>query len=116
MRRIIIESPCSGHVIRNTLYARAAVAHALSLGDAPLASHLLYTQPGILDDTQEDERALGIAAGLEWALAAESTIVYIDLGISDGMKIGVRNARSRNRPVELRSINYPLTLRRHARG
>ena len=108
--RIIIESPYSGHVLRNAAYARTACAHALALGDAPFASHLLYTQPGILDDTLEDERALGIAAGLLWGSVADVTVVYIDLGISNGMKIGIKNARDSNRPVELRSIGFTITL------
>lgn len=110
MRRVIVESPYQGHVIRNTIYARAACAHALALGDAPFASHLLYTQDGILDDTREDERALGIAAGLLWGAAAAASVAYVDLGVSDGMKTGIDNARRFNRPVELRSIGGPYTL------
>ena len=54
---------------------------------APLiASHLLYTQPGILDDTIPDEREVGIAAGLEWAHVAEAMVIYTDRGISPGMQ------------------------------
>src|SRR4029077_21043205 len=33
-------------------------------GGGPFASHLLDTQPGVLDDQVPDERRLGIAAGL----------------------------------------------------
>lgn len=110
MRRVIIESPFKGNVGRNTLYARAACAHSLSLGDAPFASHLIYTQPGILDDDKEDERALGIAAGFLWGVVADATALYIDLGVSDGMKIGFRDARRRHRRLELRSLASEISL------
>lgn len=110
MRRIVIESPYAGHVLRNEVYARTCCAHALALGDAPFASHLLYTQPGILDDTKEDERALGISAGFFWGAVAHATVVYIDLGVSDGMRKGIKEAQLRRRNVEMRTINAPITL------
>lgn len=110
MRRVIIESPFKGNVRRNKLYARAAVAHALALGDSPFASHLLYTQPGILDDTLDEERALGIAAGFEWRTVADATIVYIDLGITGGMKTGILDAQRNRRTLQMRSIDSTLTL------
>ena len=50
----------------------------------PIASHLLYTQPGILKDGVPDERQLGIEAGLAWRFVAEATVVYQDLGIRPG--------------------------------
>ena len=43
-------------------YARACVADCLRRGEAPIASHLLYTQPGVLDDDVPEERAQGIAS------------------------------------------------------
>lgn len=110
MRRVIIESPFAGAVARNQNYARLCCAHALALGDAPFASHLLYTQDGILDDTIEDERELGITAGLIWGAVAETSCVYIDLGVSGGMRRGIADARYCHRPVEIRSIASPLTL------
>ena len=50
------------------------------------------------------ERALGIEAGLAWGRAANATVVYIDLGISPGMKQGVERALLEGRPVEYRSL------------
>jgi hypothetical protein len=86
MKLVVLESPYNGkdklEIERNKTYARRAMADALSRGEAPLASHLLYTQPGILKDSDPAERALGIAAGLAWGAVAEATIVYADLGIS----------------------------------
>ena len=66
MRRVIVESPYAGDVATNIAYARAAVRDCLMRGEAPIASHLLFTQPGILDDDVADERRLGIEAGLSW--------------------------------------------------
>lgn len=85
MRLVIIESPYAGDVERNVRYARAAMADCLLLGEAPIASHLLYTQPGVLDDLIASERALGIAAGLAWRSVCDAAVFYTDLGWSSGM-------------------------------
>jgi len=104
LRLVIIESPYAGDVERNTTYARACVRDALSRGEAPLASHLLYTQPGILRDHEPAERQRGIDAGLAWGKVAEATVVYLDYGMSAGMKYGVDNAIAAGRPVEYRFL------------
>ena len=104
MRLVIVESPYAGNIERNVAYARAAMADCLKRGEAPFASHLLYTQEGVLDDAKPEERAFGIAAGLTWARCADATVVYADLGISGGMRIGITNAQKQSRPVEYRKI------------
>jgi len=103
-RLVLIESPFAGDVAKNKAYARAAMRDCLKRGDAPYASHLLYTQPGVLDDNDPAERTLGIEAGLAWGERAELTAVYTDLGISDGMKLGIARAETDGRPVEMRSL------------
>ena len=92
MRRVILESPYAGDIERNVRYARACVADSLSRGEAPIASHLLYTQPGVLDDTKPDERAKGIAAGFEWRGLADASVFYVDLGMSGGMTLAMEHA------------------------
>ena len=104
MKRVIVESPYAGEVARNERYARACLADCLKRGEAPFASHLLYTQPGILDDTLPDERRLGIEAGFIWGRVAELTVVYTDLGLSNGMKQGIEAAARHGRPVEFREL------------
>ena len=108
MRLVIVESPYAGktpeEVEENLRYARACVADCLARGEAPFASHLLYTQGGILDDTKPEERELGIEAGLAWGRRAEATAVYTDRGISDGMRKGTASANAQGRVVELRTI------------
>lgn len=108
MRRVILESPYAGDVERNVAYARRALRDSLLRGEAPIASHLLYTQPGVLDDTIAEERALGIDAGLAWGIGADATVVYADLGISKGMEYGIARARREGRAVEYRSIGVPV--------
>lgn len=104
MRLVIIESPYAGNVPRNVAYARACVKDALRRGEAPIASHLLYTQEGILDDTVPAERELGIEAGLAWQLKADAVVMYLDLGLSKGMWHGVVEAIARGVKVECRML------------
>jgi hypothetical protein len=104
IRLVIIESPFAGDVERNTAYARAAMLDCLRRGEAPYASHLLYTQPGVLDDANPEERTLGIEAGLAWGARADATVVYRDLGVSRGMALGVARATAAGRPVEWRTL------------
>jgi hypothetical protein len=103
-RRVILESPYAGDVEANVAYARAAMVDCLIRGEAPFASHLLYTQPGVLDDDDPNERALGIDAGLAWGAVAEATVVYTDRGVSSGMQLGIDRAAAEGRPVEFRSL------------
>lgn len=104
MKRVIIESPYAGNVERNLRYLRAAMRDCLRRGEAPFASHGLYTQPGVLDDLVPDERKLGIAAGFEWREVAEATVVYEDLGISRGMLLGIEHAFLAGRAVVYRKL------------
>jgi len=103
-RLVVLESPYAGDVAENERYARAALHDCLMRGEAPIASHLLYTQPGVLNDLNPAERQHGIDAGLAWGRVAEATVVYTDRGMSGGMKYGIANAESAGRPVELRTV------------
>ena len=99
MRRVVIESPYKGSpespwgdVDRNLRYLRAAMADCFRRGEAPFASHGLYTQDGVLDDKIPEERKQGIQGGLVWGDLAEARVVYTDLGITPGMVIGIDRA------------------------
>lgn len=104
-RLVILESPYAGDVERNVAYARRALADSLRRGEAPIASHLLYTQPGVLDDTVPAERRLGIDAGLAWGRVADATVMYADLGITPGMQQGIDRAAAEGRVVEVRHLD-----------
>lgn len=91
-------------IARNIDYGCAALADCFRRGEAPYASHLLYTRRGVLDDTKPDERQLGIRAGFMWRKRSDATAVYTDLGISQGMQLGIDDAAKDKRVVEYRSI------------
>lgn len=104
MRRVILESPFAGDIERNLRYLRAALRDSFMRGEAPFASHGLYTLEGVLDDRDPAERELGIEAGFVWGQAAELTAAYIDLGVTEGMKLGIARAFLDGRKVEYRSL------------
>lgn len=113
MRLVVIESPYAGATVeetqRNLRYLRACMHDCFKRGEAPFASHALYTQPGVLDDHDAEQRERGITAGFEWRRRADATVVYVDLGLSRGMRYGldaavkVREATG-NHPIEERSL------------
>ena len=104
MIRVILESPYAGDIERNVEYARKCVRHSLSLGESPIASHLLYTQEGILNDDIEEERMWGINAGLAWKSVAEKHVFYIDYCISRGMEYAMKYASDNLITIEERKI------------
>jgi len=104
---VAIESPYAGDIEKNVRYARACLFDCLTRGEAPFASHLLYTQPGVLDDAIPRERTHGIEAGIDLALALDKRIVYTDLGISSGMVWGIEAAETAKQPIEYRQLGTP---------
>lgn len=101
---VIVESPFAGDVERNLRYLRACLRDSLMRGEAPFASHGLYTQPGVLNDRIPEERLQGIHAGFSWHRHAARVVVYTDLGISDGMHKGIRNSEALHVPLEYRTL------------
>lgn len=117
MRRVTLESPFRTTTIKlptsreitieepeNVKYARACMQDCLLRGEAPFASHLLYTQEGVLDDSIPKERDLGIRAGLEYKRATDVTVVYHDRGVTSGMVWGIRFAKEIDHPIEYRTL------------
>ena len=117
-RLVILESPYAANPVtlatvgEHEEYGRRCLRDSLLRGEAPLASHLLYTQSingweedgAVLDDSKPAERAIGIEAGLAWGLLAEATVAYVDMGVSGGMLLGLERARAEHRPVEFRTL------------
>lgn len=109
--RVIVESPFAGSNPENNRrdfnlvkYSRECLRDSLDRGESPYASHLLYTQKGVLDDTIPEERARGIAAAASWMEVADHVVVYCDLGFSPGMAKGVLRALASGKPVRFRWI------------
>jgi hypothetical protein len=104
VRLVVLESPYSGNVERNVEYARRCMHDCLMRNEAPIASHLLYTQPGVLDDKKVEQRALGMIAGWMWYKVVDAVVVYDDLGISPGMLEGIEKAQKLGKIIEYRRI------------
>ncbi len=104
MPLVLIESPFAGDADINIRFARACLRGALRRGEAPLASHLLFTQEGILDDDIHEERSWGIEAGLAWGRYAAKTVAYMNLGVSPGMELWIQRAVEEGREIEYREI------------
>ncbi len=109
MDLVVIESPYAGDIEENVAYAKACVRDCLQRGESPYASHLFFTQEGILDDTIPEERRLGIEAGLAWGAAAKRSVVYLDRGISRGMVYGVQRAVDAGREIVVRKLYGEVT-------
>ena|SRR5882757_7178459 len=112
MRKLVIlESPYAGNLWqrwRNRCYARRCMRDSLMRGEAPIASHLLFTQKGILCDERPLERIIGIEAGLEWCRAAELMVIYTDRGLSGGVRAAIIEAAMHKLPVEYRALDTDL--------
>lgn len=104
MRCVLLESPFAGDIQANIAYARACVRDCLLRGESPIASHLLLTQDGVLDDSHPAERAHGINAGHAWMHRADAVVVYTDRGISNGMRVGIKLACFYGKVVEYRVL------------
>jgi hypothetical protein len=113
MKRTVIESPFGRNVDgskctpeqyeRNIRYLNRALLDSLRRGDeAPYASHRFY--PGLLDDTNPADRALGMKCGLIWSEAAQRVAVYQDHGITEGMSAALRQHRDHGIEIVFRAI------------
>lgn len=91
-------------VNKNLEYARQCCHWVFEQSGVPFASHLFYTQEGMLDDTNKDERNKGIEAGFFIGGFAEKVCVFYDKGISKGMKLGVQKALERDQDIEFVSL------------
>jgi len=118
LKFVDVETPYMGsnenEVKRNLLYARACVRDCIiNHNEIPFASHLFFTQPGILDDNILSERELGINIGKELieSLPEITTVVYTDLEISRGMKIGIDRANLNRRNVVYRKLGADWELK-----
>jgi hypothetical protein len=99
---VIIESPYAGEVKRNEIYAKRCMKDSLSRGEIPFVSHLLYTQ--VLDDTNPEDRKLGMECGWEFIKHSDYSASYTDYGVSNGMKRGIKIAKNTGHKVYNRKI------------
>ena len=100
---VVIESPYKGKVKQNVAYAQKCMSDSLLRGESPFASHLLYTQ--VLDDAIKDQRVMGMDRAFNWYKHADLMAVYIDKGISDGMKKGIEVGEKFGIEMVYRTLN-----------
>ena len=101
-KKTILESPYFGNIEKNVEYARKCLKDSLDRDECPFASHLLYTQ--VLDDRDKKQRWQGMSQAFEWYQHADQMVLYIDLGISKGMLLGVKQATKHKIPIYKRTI------------
>ena len=104
---VYIESPYaeseSGSVEDHEEYARLCMTDCIKRGEFPFVSHLLY--PQVLDDLEDSERRQGMRGGEAWASQADLRVVYTDMGESNGMAWGIRNAGKLGQKIEYRTLS-----------
>ena len=97
-RLVTIESPyradTQAGIVRNITFARQICRIAVLHGYAPYASHLFYTQTGILEDSIPEERWLGMQAGLEWSSLSQE--VWYCSRFGERMSLGMLEAFKRH--------------------
>jgi len=102
MRLIYICSPYRAEneteMDRNIDYAQQLTREVLMQGGAPITPHLYMTQ--CLDEKNEEERAIGIAAGAEILEICDVVFVGTRYGISDGMREEITTAQKRGIPLQ----------------
>ena len=102
MKLVVIESPYAGDVAGNLAYLDLCLLDCLRRGESPYASHLMLT--GVLDDADQDQRALGIGAGYAWHRAADRVVFYTDCGWSRGMLSALDLCQRMGTTYEIRQL------------
>lgn len=101
---VVLESPYGAGSEEFREFARGCLRDCLARNESPIASHLLLTLPGVLDDADVHQRVMGIDAGNAWIAVADAVVVYQDLGISAGMWKGIRTAEAHRKEIIYRSL------------
>lgn len=109
-RLVIIETPDIEHNQASLDYTKACMQDSLLRGEAPLAGHLFYPEPSILNDQSPDERELWATSRQAWVNTADLSAVYTDRGISARMEQGITAALRAGVPVTFRNIEPLVEL------
>ncbi len=119
MTPVVIESPYAGNVKLNLHYLDLCILDCIKRGETPYASHKMLTTA--LDDGREEDRSVGMAAGLFMStfirIHGGAIAFYADLGESEGMlaammfydRNGIRY-ETRRLPGNLADLIAPSTV------
>ena len=109
---VIIESPYRGSEQKaHKLYLQRCILDSIARGEAPFASHQMYTVA--LDDGSPQERTWGIQCGFAWLELARRQVFYTDLGWSPGMIAAWEAGEKLNKPWTVRGLHDPGQLPKH---
>jgi hypothetical protein len=87
---------------RYILYAKKCVQDSIKRGEAPFAGQLFYLN--FLNDKVPIEKDVSLISHMSWITVADLVAVYIDMGISASMQMGVNVAMIKNKRLEYRTI------------
>lgn len=109
MKRVIVESPYAADtdegIMMNEIYGELCLNDCLvNHNESPFASHLLYTRKFVLRDKVPGERKLGIEAGFCWRDVTDHTVFYTDLGMTNGMKLGIDDCEEKGKSYSIRQL------------
>lgn len=106
MKLVIIESPFKQSDTfaerDHREYLNKCILDCILRGESPYASHKMLVDS--LDDTNPQEREMGIDAGFAWAAQADKAVFYIDHGISHGMLMAAYRHGEAGLGIEVRSL------------
>lgn len=88
-RKIYVVSKYAGDVDTNVKNAVGYCRRVIEEGHMPIAAHLLY--PQILNDSNPEERELGILFGMALIRLCDEVWVFGD--VSPGMEAGIKEAK-----------------------
>lgn len=98
-KKVYICSPYRGNVEKNILFAQKCCNYAIQNDCIPVAPHLYF--PQFLDDSNEEERALGMKFAKEALLTCDEVWVCTEQP-SKGMLDEILFASKHNIPVKVR--------------
>lgn len=105
-RLVVVESPWKATdaytVEQHERYLEFALQDCFKRGEAPFASHGLYTR--VLNDDCLPERLQGVEAGLLWGKHCDFVAVYTDMGISGMMHEALKHWDKLGKRIERRII------------
>lgn len=103
---IFVCSPLRGDIDKNIENTKKYCRYVLEQGHIPYAPHLFFTQ--FLDECNEDERKMGIDAGIEMMGHCDELWNFIDNkdNLSQGMKL--ENEAAKNLNLQIKFIRTEL--------
>lgn len=91
-------------VQRNIEYAKELTRTVLMNGDCPVTPHLYMTL--CLDDSVEEERVIGLEAGMELLRRCNRVVVGTKYGISEGMAAEIQCAKDGGMRIEYKEMAW----------